>query len=413
MALEQVRFIQSGDWHLEAPLGGMAAVPPELRDALIEAPYQAAERVVQAALDHAVDFLLLTGNLLPLDTACPYSFEFLQQQFQRLSERGIAVYWLGADTDDVDLWPAALRLPECVHFFPAGQLHKFDHQREGKTVVSLMGQSGRPGRKWSASDFAGRDDTVPRVAVASGKTQKRSLENQGIDYWALGGQSRHHVLLHGASTAVYAGSPQGRGPDDTDAHGAVLVELQYGKATLQFLETDVWRWRRERVQAADLSTLEELQAQLERQLQQIPGDGSRFNWLLIWSVVCHGPLAWRLQPPAARQRLLDTLQQRTHRQGRWSVLLESEPAELPAEWCEEDTVLGDFLRAVQRYEQDADAWQELVSFLPEGPARDELLVELKQVTAEDRQRLWRRVASWGAGLLRGELVIEESGSRST
>jgi DNA repair exonuclease SbcCD nuclease subunit len=413
MALEQVRFIHSGDWHLELPVAGASTVPPELRDALVEAPYQAAERVVQASLEQGVDFLLLTGNLLPIETACPYSLEFLRQQFQRLSERGIAVYWLGAETDDVDLWPAELRLPDNVHWFPVGRLHKFDHQRDGKTVVGLMGQSGRQARKWSASDFAGRDDTLPRLAVANGKPPKRSLENQGIDYWALGGQARHHVVLHGATTAVYAGSPQGRGPDDTDAHGVVLVELQYGKATLQLLETDVWRWRRERVQAAGVVTIEELEAQLERQLQQIPGDTSRFGYLLIWSVVCHGPLAWRLQPPAVQHRLLESLQQCTHRQGRWSVLLETEPAELPAEWSDEDTVLGDFLRAVQRYEQDGDAWQELATLLPEGTPREQLLVELKQVSGDDRQRLWRRVASWGAALLRGELALEESGSRPT
>ena len=163
--------------------------------------------------------------------------------------------------------------------------------------------------------------------------------------------------MHGASTAVYAGSPQGRQPDDTDAHGAVLVELQYGKASVQFIETDLWRWRRERVQATELSTIDELQVQLTRQLKDIPTDASRFSWLLVWSVVCQGPLALRMQDHDAHRRMLDALQLLTANDTRWTMKIETEPAEVPAEWYEEDTVLGDFLRAVQRYEQNPEAWQ--------------------------------------------------------
>ena len=149
MSLQPVRLIHSGDWHLETPLGGVPAVPPELREPFLDAPYLAAERVVQAALDHRVDFLLLAGNVLPLDRACPYSFEFLLRQFQRLAEQGIHVYWLGAESDDVDLWPAPLSLPDNVHRFPVGRLHQFEHrarrQGRGEAVGAESSGSGEVG----------------------------------------------------------------------------------------------------------------------------------------------------------------------------------------------------------------------------------------------------------------------------
>jgi DNA repair exonuclease SbcCD nuclease subunit len=407
MSLQQVRFIQSGDWRLEMPIGGVAEVPAVLREQFLDAPFLAAERVVQAAIDQRVDFLVLTGNLLPMETACPYTLEFILRQFQRLAESGIAVYWLGAEDDDVDLWPASLALPANVHLFPTGRLHTFEHAVDGKVVVRLMGQSCRKGGSWNAANFAGKDDSAPRVVIATGKVPKRALEGKGVDYWALGGEPRHHVLLHGSTTAVYAGSPQGRDPDDADAHGAVLVELQYGKATTQLIETDLWRWRRERVQAADVESIDDLQTLLNRHWHQVPADTGLFRWLLIWSVVCRGRLAWRLARHEARQSLLETLQRQSAQETRWTMAIETEPAELPSEWYEEDTVLGDFLRAAQRYEQDANAWQELTSYLPEGVTRERLSSDLANVSDDDRQRLWRRVAGWGADLLRGVAVMDE------
>jgi exonuclease SbcD len=424
MSLQPVRLMHSGDWHLETPVNGVAEVPSPLREPFVDAPYLAAERVVQAALDHRVDLLVLTGNLLPLESACPYSFEFLLRQFQRLAAQQIDVYWLGGETDDVDLWPAPLRLPENVHRFPAGRLHQFDHRRDDKVVVRLIGQSSRGDARSHGSDFAGGGDGIPRVAVTSGSAAKRSLENKGVDYWALGGERRHHVLLHGATTAVHAGSPQGRGPDDTDAHGAVLVELECGRTVTQLIETDLWRWRREQLQASELTSLEDVQAELTRRLQDIPvrterfrsssssssgsGSGSGFGWLLVWSIHCRGELAWRLHERKVHQRLLESLRQRATSDARWTMKIEIEPSELPAEWWDEDTVLGDFLRAVQRCQEDPESWQGLAAYLPDVPERDEMLRCLRDVDDEQRQRLWHRVAAWGADLLHGEVDIERA-----
>ena len=89
MALERVRFLHTSDWHLEEPLGGIAEVSAELRDDLIEAPYQAAQRVVEAAIREAVDFVLLAGDILPTESASPYTLEFVLQQFEKLHEQGI------------------------------------------------------------------------------------------------------------------------------------------------------------------------------------------------------------------------------------------------------------------------------------------------------------------------------------
>lgn len=406
MALQQVRFLHSSDWLLETPVGGIAEVPAELREPFLDAPFLAAERVVQAALDHQVDFVVLAGDILPIEQASPYSFEFLLRQFQKLADQDIHVYWAGGNTDDLDLWPAQLDLPSTVHCFPVGAVKTLDHLRAGKRIARLIGQSTRKGTGWRASEFAGSDEGTLRIGVASGEVQKRNLENKGIDYWALGGQHQHRVLLNGKTTGAYCGSPQGRTPDQTDVHGALLVEWQLGQTKTTLLETDLWRWRRERIQAADIDSLDTLQTQMIRLLNQVNVESSRFGWLLIWSVICQGTLAEKLHRSDAQTQLLKALRQASTNDSRWTMRIDAEPAELSVELYEEDTVLGDFLRAVQRLEQDPEAWQQLIPFLPDGELREVLLREMQQGTPEHRRQLWRRVAGWGVDLLRGEVGVE-------
>jgi hypothetical protein len=160
--------------------------------------------------------------------------------------------------------------------------------------------------------------------------------------------------------------------------------------------------------ASEVKSIEEVEAQLTRRLNEVPRRTDRFGWLLVWSVVCRGELAWQLHLPAVLERLLERLRETATHEGRWTVRIEAEPCEVPAEWSEEDTVLGDFLRAVERYQQGPEAWEGLAGFLPDGPNREELLRELRSLDDQQRQRIWRCVASWGADLLRGETDMEKA-----
>ena len=413
MSTQPIRFIHSADWQLEVPIGGAPQIPSGLREAFFDAPFTAAERVVQAALDRRVDFVLLAGNILPVETASPYTFEFLLRQFRRLAEQEISVYWMGGELDDLDLWPAQLRLPETVHTFPVGAIERFEVRRNKRLVARLVGQSWRRGHTAQPGDFHLSEDGVPGVGVLYGKPSKRSLDNKGVGYWALGGDHRHRIVVRGPASAAYAGSPQGRRPDQTDAHGAVLVEMGLGEANTQLVETDVWRWRRERIQMHEARDTDEIQQQLVRQASQMTPENPRCGSLMIWAVVCRAGLAEQIYEPETNERLLRALQQASSAESVASLVIEAEPLAPADGLADEDTVLGDFLRAVQRYQQSPDTWHELLDYLPDNESRDSLMAELRAIPDESRQRLWRRVAAWGADLLRGEATVESARSTSS
>ncbi len=135
------RFIHASDFHLERPLMGVAEVPDHLRELFLEAPYTAARQVFEAALAEDAKFVVLSGGIvLPADSG-PRGPLFLVEQFARLAERGIGVYWAGAAIDPPEAWPAAVKLPRNVHFFPL---------RPGR-------ESARPGRGGAAGAAGGHE----------------------------------------------------------------------------------------------------------------------------------------------------------------------------------------------------------------------------------------------------------------
>ena len=66
---------------------------------MLNAPYNAAHSVFDAALTERVAFVILAGNILQADLTGPRGTAFLIEQFQRLAEAGIAVYWAGGECD--------------------------------------------------------------------------------------------------------------------------------------------------------------------------------------------------------------------------------------------------------------------------------------------------------------------------
>src|SRR5690606_6948740 len=146
MSQAPLRFVHAGDLHLERPLTGVSEIPAHLREAFLEAPYLAAEQIFETALTEGADALLLSGDVVHLDKAGPRAIVFLLEQFRRLADHNIAVYWAGGQVDPVDAWPVTATLPPNVHRFPSGRVGNFEHQRNDKTIVRVQGISCSPGQ---------------------------------------------------------------------------------------------------------------------------------------------------------------------------------------------------------------------------------------------------------------------------
>lgn len=122
MSNRPLRFIHAADFHLEQPPSGIAAVPDALRELFLESAWLAAEKVFEVVLSEEAEFLVLCGDLLsPLKTG-PRGPLFLSEQFKRLAQRAIPVYWAAGRVDPPELWPSAVPLPKRARLsgWPAG-----------------------------------------------------------------------------------------------------------------------------------------------------------------------------------------------------------------------------------------------------------------------------------------------------
>lgn len=405
MSDRPLRFIHAGDFHLEQPFGGLPEVPDHLGDALIDAPYVAAERVFDTAIAEEVDFVVLAGDVFHPHAAGPRAIVFLAEQLARLAEREIAVYWTGGCIDPPGRLPPELTDGPNVHIFPKGKVEEVTHYRGGRALATVMGSSYLRRRKVRAADFQADPAGQFCVAVAYGEADPETLAKRGIHYWALGGSHRRRTLFSGRHAAHYAGTPQGRSPDETGPAGCTLVTVDRDAVGTQFVPTDSGRWHNERIELSDSATPDELRGMMHEKMQNLV-ENSPDRFLLVgWTIVAAGPVATALRRGGLAAELVERLRREFgyRMPAAWTAGLNAEgPASLPGAWYEEETILGDFLSGVRRLQRDADEPIRLDPYLSEAHAAGTMADAVALSDEATRSRVLRQAAMLGIDLLRPE-----------
>jgi hypothetical protein len=408
------RFVQSSDFHLERPPFGITETPQSLQELFLEAPYLAAERVFETALAEQVDFVVLAGDLLQAETTGPRGPLFLISQFERLRQRGIDVYWAGSQLDSLESWPAAFRLPDNVHLFSAARPDEFVHQRDGEPLVRLTGLSRQRGKRIRPGDFWPDASGLFSIAVANGNIDSAALATRGIAYWALGGRHGRETPVNTACTVHYAGTPQGRQPSEAGTHGCTVVHVDAeGRPHARFAATDVLRWRDEHIAFDASTTRDDLQRMLRDRMGSLVAASAGLDLLVSWTLGGTGPLAAALRRGTLSTELLGMLRDEFGRASpaAWSLTLTAEPGTgVPPAYYEQDTILGDFMRAVRALESQPAATGakgtevslDLATLLGQQHMAGPLAAAAVLDDTPIRRRVLRNVAALGADLLSGE-----------
>ena len=299
------RFLQTSDFHLDQPLYGLAEVPDHLAELLAEAPYQAAIRVFDLALAENVDLVLLLGGLVDPHRAGPRGLRFLCEQFTRLAEREIAVYWATSASDGQGRWTANLLWPANVHLFATDRVERVNHLRRGEAICQIVGCGADS--QWAAPPAsllpALRDrlaasgyTDIFSIAAVPQKLDPSALMDLPVRYWAFGGEPNAATLLDLADpqrTARLSGSPQGRSPEQAGPHGCTIVHVdEVGRFRVEALPTDVVRWHEERLEVPATMTRSELDHVLHERTMQIIAAVPDRTLLIRWILLGEGsPLA--------------------------------------------------------------------------------------------------------------------------
>ena len=236
------------------------------------------ENLVQAALNHQVDAVMLAGDVYDMAERSPH----LQMKFlnglKRLSEEGVHVFIAHGNHDPVEstFHPVTGTMPDLVHVFESGDPQTF-LLGVGGTTVAVSGVSFE--RKHDTKNLVARvaGAQVPadlRVAVVHanlagqpghddyGPCALDDLRNSSVDYWALGHihKAAHDGMGNGRWWA-YPGNLQGRSlkPAECGPKGALLVTAATtGFAEPVFVPCDVHRFERLPVDVSGAELLDDV-----------------------------------------------------------------------------------------------------------------------------------------------------------
>jgi DNA repair protein SbcD/Mre11 len=147
---------------------------------------------------------------------------------------------------------------------------------------------------------------------------------------------------------------------------------------------------------------DDLQGLLRQRLQALLETTPKIDLMISWTVAGSGPLMDELRQGTLSADVLEGLRAEHGRASpaAWSVSLDVEPdAALPSALYEQETILGDFLRAIRQYENNADAPLGLEAYVAESHQAGTLASAVEIPDAAVRQRVLREAALLGLKLL--------------
>lgn len=406
MPYEPFRFLHAGDLHLEQPPHGLAEVPDHLRQRLIDAPYAAAVRLFDLAISEKVDFLVLSGDVLDPHAVGARALLFLNDQFLRLAERQIEVYWAPGEVDPPERWPHTVDLPANVHLLTPAAGDEIIHRRKDRPLAHLLGVNRVRERDWRAETLTRDSDQMFTVVAAHVPYDSLDTSVSYVEYWALGGKHQRATPTSMPRVVHYSGTTQARHPEETGSHGCTLVQIDVaGKPYSTFVPLDSVRFYAETLAVDDALTREQIWHHCRQRMATLATENLGVTVLVEWQVTGHGTLFTQLRRTELAAELLEKM--RTEfghgEKNVWATGITCQPdEELPEALFEQETMLGDYLRAVRGLARPTAEALDLSTYVHESIATGLLSPAFRLGQSAARERVLREAASLGVDLLSGE-----------
>jgi DNA repair exonuclease SbcCD nuclease subunit len=275
-----MRFIHAADIHLDSPLHGLSAYADAPADMLRNATREAFSKLVSAAIDEQVDFMVIAGDLYDGTWRDHNTGIFFCREMGRLRRASIPVYVLFGNHDAESEMTGQLRLPDNVHTFSTRKPQTF---RIDDLKVALHGHSFKEKAVTTnlvtayPSPVAGYFNIgVLHTALEGGSMHASyapcsvaELHAKEYHYWALG-HVHDYAMWQDASTIVFPGNLQGRNIRETGRRGAVIVTVSdTEEVSVERLFIDVLRWESVTVDVSQASTLDEVALAVGRELEAL------------------------------------------------------------------------------------------------------------------------------------------------
>lgn len=231
--LSGMRILHAADLHLDSPLRSVALRDPDLGDRLRTASRDVLRQIVDLAIEHQVDALVLAGDLFDNGVPDVSARTVLSMALSRLGAVGIPVIMIRGNHDG---------LLDHARYGPLGEnVILLDKERPSVDIGGMsfhgLSHGGQPetrsflprypapvpgrinvGVMHCSPDGASGHDPYAPCSVSE-------LLGHGYDYWALGHIHKRQEWRVDGALAVMAGIPQGRHIREANGGSVTLVEI--------------------------------------------------------------------------------------------------------------------------------------------------------------------------------------------
>lgn len=315
-------FLHASDLHIDTPVGSVVGhqMPTAVVENLRDASILAWDALVDAAIAHGVDFVVLAGGVYDGPHHGLRAQLCLRDGLTRMGAAGIRSFIaLGHSDAAPPGWTAIDDWPEGTHLLAgagaAGNPVESITFEAGGETVTVHGLSN------AARDLP--DDVVSRFPSApgpgfqlgvlhighgTGAPGVAALQSRSIHYWALGGS--HNGSIHATDPwIVEPGTIQGRSATavaERGAKGAYLVTVDGGRvAEPRAIALDTVRFVTTSVDISEMHSTTELIDRLQEAGD--PGNHDGRSVVLRATVNGTGPLHEELADPAKAAKMLKVL----------------------------------------------------------------------------------------------------------
>lgn len=294
---KQLTFLHAADLHLGAPFRGLRALSEPWAKRLLSAIPEAYDRLINTALRHRVDFVVLAGDIFDTSRASYADYLRFFEGLKRLGEAGIPVYLCTGNHDPYTSWQNDFAaLPDNATMFSAEHPSFALFEREDEPLCVLGGR-GYYNQAWPQGERIAEGLTRAAAEASLGARALRApfgvgvlhtglnldlskapadpseLMRAGFDYWALGHIHMKYLLPEKNPRLAYSGCIQGRDINETGERGALLVTLtEDAPNQVEFVPLASVVWQRMDVDVSGCTNVAEIADVVMRELFRANGE---------------------------------------------------------------------------------------------------------------------------------------------
>jgi exonuclease SbcD len=244
--MRKIKILHAADIHFDTPFSGMT--PKEALKSKEELK-QVFEKIMQIALEKEIDILLIAGDIFDNLSVKKTTLYFIKNCFEKIINVKVFISPGNHDPFNEKSFYSIVDWPSNVHIFK-GRMEKV-FLEDLNTVIWGAGFNTSHVNKSLLKDVK-RVDGYNNIMVLHGEIattkegndynpiMEEDISKSDLDYIALGHRHKFSEVKKICNTYYsYSGCPQGRGFDELEDKGIILLEVKDRFVESQFIKTSI------------------------------------------------------------------------------------------------------------------------------------------------------------------------------